>query len=396
MRSRVVRTVPACTCFDPCFSQRAAALLRMAERVGGRRLRRRRGLHVGVGAARQTAVRTVVSMRGLAEDCGQCWLGRPAKCLPLALLRLADVPLRLRLSCGFRRFLRNDARCGVGSAQSVRNMAGVQRLLRQLGCAVDVVELGGNCRGSNARLWRLGAAHAGLAWGRWFGVQVMCTSTMEQWCWAHLSRRLWGFRLGCVLVLRGVRSGNPLTLGPKTSRRIRVGSRVTEIACRPRSRAASSEERKWALWLNNVKRRCNVPEAYRAAWEGSCPELFDVSGAASALTSVDVDVSDVSAVAAQQGLASGLSEQQKRCLALTRLPVNPGLCVARTWRGAQCTNRRSKRSEYCAQHARLPVLKEGRYDCELSEETALAYARKAASFVRPFVCRFYCRTKDVG
>ena len=64
-----------------------------------------------------------------------------------------------------------------------------------------------------------------------------------------------------------------------------------------------------------------------------------------------------------------------------------------TWRGAQCTNRRSRQSEFCAQYKKLPVLKEGRYDCELTEEDALAYACKAASYVRPFVCRFYSRTK---
>ena len=87
-----------------------------------------------------------------------------------------------------------------------------------------------------------------------------------------------------------------------------------------------------------------------------------------------------------------LTQAQQRCLALTTLPVNPTLCIARTWRGAQCSNKRLKVGELCSQHNKC-ALKYGRYDLVLSHEETMDYAMKAASYVRPFACRYYCRTK---
>ena len=394
-RSWVSRPKPSwSTCFDPRFSEQAGALLRRAERVGGRRVhrRRRRPSTAPRSASRQASVKAVSCVQGCLEDCGSSWLSRRGQCLPLALLRLADAAVRLRLSLGLRRVLRNDARCGAGSAQSVRNMVGVQRVLRQLSLCVDVLELGGCRPGSTARLWRLGAGPC-----RSLGTLL--------WCAGH------------VYVFRGsfVCSASPSSCrgvppwlrscagGPARRKSADAWRQEIESYCAwkqghghrlpTQSRAASSEERRWALWLKHVVLRRNVPEECRAAWEGSCPELFAASSSASAPVSAAGDTLPASTAAEQPSEAAQSSEEQQRCLALTRLPVNPGLCLARTWRGAQCTNRRSKRSDYCAQHGKLPVLKEGRYDCELAEEVALEYARKAASFVRPFACRYYCRTR---
>ena len=159
------------------------------------------------------------------------------------------------------------------------------------------------------------------------------------------------------------------------------------------SAAKKTPEKKFAEWLNHVRNRRNIPDRLRAQWDECCPELFDQNvHEASSSKEVPNPRSGARDLPKEEDDVDDLTQAQQRCLALTTLPVNPTLCVARTWRGAQCSNKRLKVGELCSQHKNL-ALKYGHYDSVLSQDEALEYAMKAASYVRPFVCRYYCRTK---